>query len=125
MMKRFLTLITMAITLSATGQVLAHGSKANHGGIVQSANDLSFELATRDGKVTIYVEDHDEEESTAGATGKLTILSGTEKTEVLLEPSGINKMVTRGEIKLSKGTKVIASITFANKNTVNVRFAIK
>lgn len=120
-----MALMAVAITLTTTGQALAHGAKANHGGIVQSANDLSFELVVRSDKATIYVEDHGEEKSTVGAVGKLTILSGTEKAETLLEPAGSNQMTTKGEVKLPKGTKVIATITFANKNVVNVRFAVK
>lgn len=124
-MKKYLALATIAIAFAATGHVLAHGSKANHGGIVQSANDLNFELVAKDGKATIYVKDHDEDFSTAGATGKLTILNSAEKTEVTLEPVGSNQMRAKGEVKLPKGAKVIASITFANKNAVNVRFSVK
>lgn len=124
-MKKMLALITIAITLSTSSYVGAHGTKANHGGIVQSVNDLNFELVAKDGKVTIHVTDHDEEESTAGATGKLTVLNGAEKTEIALEPAGSNLMTAKGGVKLTKGAKVIASITFANKTAVNVRFAVK
>lgn len=123
-MKKILALITMAIALIATGNVFAHGAKANHGGIAQSANDLNFELVAKDGKATIYVEDHDEALSTAGATGKLTILNGTEKIEVPLEAAGNNQLVSKGEVKLAKGAKVVAAIIFADKSTVNVRFSI-
>ena len=124
-MKKILALVTMAIALTATGNVFAHGAKANHGGIVQSANDLNFELVAKDGKATIYVEDHDEAFSTTGATGKLTILNGAEKTEVPLEAAGNNLLVAKGDVKLSKGAKVVAAINFADKRSVNVRFAIK
>lgn len=124
-MKKILALVTMAIALAATGNVFAHGAKTKHGGIAQSANDLNFELVAKDGKATIYVEDHDEDFSTTGATGKLTILNGAEKTEVPLEAAGNNLLVAKGEVKLSKGAKVVAAITFADKSLVNVRFAIK
>ncbi len=124
-MKKILALATMAIALAATGNVFAHGAKANHGGIVQSANDLNFELVAKDGKVTIYVEDHDEAFSTKGVTGKLTILNGAERTEVPLEAAGNNLLVAKGEVKLSKGAKLVAAITFSDKSSVNVRFAIK
>lgn len=124
-MKKILALVTMAIALTTTGQVLAHGAKASHGGIAQSVNDLNFELVAKDGKATIYVEDHDEALSTAGATGKLTILNGAEKTEVPLEAAGNNQLVSKGEVKLAKGAKIVAAITFADKGTVNVRFAVK
>lgn len=124
-MKKVLALVAMAVAVAASGSVLAHGSKPRHGGIVQTANDLSFELVSKDGKATIYIEDHGKPVSTAGTSAKLTVLNGTEKAEVVLEPAGDNKLVSKGETKLVKGTKAIAALTFADKKTVNVRFAVK
>lgn len=116
----------MAVTIVVSGNVLAHGDKPKHGGIVSSTkDDLSFELVHKDGKATIYVEDHGKPVTTAGATGKLTVLNGAEKTEVPLEPAGDNTMVTKGDAKLAKGAKAIAALTFADKKAANVRFSIK
>lgn len=124
-MKKVLTCLAMAASLIVSGNVLAHGAKPKHGGIVQSANDVSFELVSKDNAAVIYVEDHGKKLSTAGATGKLTLLNGTAKSELPLEPAGENKLAAKGNAKLAKGAKAIASITFANKETVNVRFAFK
>lgn len=124
-MKKWLALVAMAVTVAVSGNALAHGDKPKHGGIVQSASDLGFELVNKDGKATLYVEDHGKPVSTAGAAGKLTVLNGAEKTEVVLEPAGENTLVTKGEAKLVKGTKAIAAVTFADKKTVNVRFSVK
>ena len=104
---------------------LAHGAKPKHGGIVQTVSDLGFELVNKDGKATIYVEDHGKPLPTSGATGKLTVLNGADKTELPLEPSGENTLVTKGDAKLVKGTKAIAAVTFADKKMVNVRFSVK
>lgn len=124
-MKKLMTIMAMTAAVALSGNALAHGEKPKHGGIVQSANDVSFELVNKDGKVTIYVEDHGEPVATAGASGKLTVLNGAEKTDVPLEPAGANMMATKGEAKLGKGSKAIATLTFADKKTVNVRFSIK
>jgi hypothetical protein len=124
-MKKLMTLVAIAMTVAVSGNALAHGDKPKHGGVVRTASDLSFELVDKDGTATIYVEDHGKKLSTAGATGKLTVLNGSEKTEVPLEPVGENTMVTKNETKLSKGTKAVALITFADKKTVNVRFSFK
>ncbi|HCY63671.1 MAG TPA: hypothetical protein DHV59_12760 [Oxalobacteraceae bacterium] len=124
-MKKWLALVAMAVTVAVAGNALAHGAKSKHGGIVQSASDLGFELVNKDGKATLYVEDHGKPVSTAGATGKLTVLNGAEKTEVALEPAGENTLVTKDEAKLVKGTKAIAAVTLADKKTVNVRFSVK
>lgn len=123
-MKKLMALVAMALSV-LSGNALAHGDKPKHGGIVQAASDLSFELVNKDGVATIYVEDHGKKLATTGAAGKLTVLNGAEKTEVALEPAGENTLVTKGDAKLSKGAKAIASLTFADKKTVNVRFSLK
>jgi hypothetical protein len=124
-MKKLMTLAAMVMAAAASSSVLAHGDKPKHGGVVQEANDVSFELVNKDGKATIYVEDHGKPVSTAGATGKLTVLNGTEKSELPLEPAGDNTLVTKGDAKLGKGIKAIAALAFADKKAVNVRFSVK
>lgn len=125
-MKKHLALVAMAVTVATSGSAWAHGEKAKNGGIVQeSSNGISLELVAKDGKATIYVEDHGKPVATAGASGKMTVLNGSEKTEVPLEPAGDNSLATKGTTKLDKGAKAIAAVTFADKRTVNVRFAIK
>lgn len=113
------------MSLVVSGSVMAHGSKAKHGGIVQSAGDLSFELVSKDGKPTIYVDDHGKDLPTAGVTGMLTVLKGTQKTAVPLEAAGGNMLVAKGDAVLSTGSKAVAAITFADKNVVSVRFSVK
>jgi hypothetical protein len=124
-MKKLMALVAMTVSLAVSGTALAHGDKPKHGGVVSSANDMSFELVNKDGKATVYVSDHGKPVDTNGATGKLTVLNGTEKTEVPLEAAGENTLATKGEAKLAKGSKAIAAMTFADRKTVNVRFAVK
>lgn len=124
-MRKLMALVAMTMAVAVSGSALAHGDKPKHGGVVSTASDLSFELVNKGGNATIYVEDHGKKLSTVGATGKLTVLNRSEKTEVPLEPAGDNTMVTKGEAKLAKGAKAIASVTFADKKTANVRFSVK
>lgn len=124
-MKKLMALVAVALTVSLPASAFAHGDKPKHGGVVQSASDLSFELVNRDAKAMIYVEDHGNPISTAGASGKLSVLNGGKKSELALEPSGSNAMSTKEDAKLVKGSKAIASITFADKKLVNVRFSVK
>jgi hypothetical protein len=103
----------------------AHGpSHAQHGGIVATASDLGFELVAKDGNVTLYIEDHDEPYATQGASGKLTVLNGTEKSEADLKPAGENKLQATG-VKLAKGAKVVAAVTLPDKKVVTVRFTVR
>lgn len=124
-MKKLMALLAIAVTMAVSGNAVAHGEKPKHGGIVQVASDLSFELVNKEGKATIYVEDHGKPVVTANVSGKLTVLNGAEKTEVPLEPAAENTLVAKGDAKLVKGTKAIAAVTFADKKTVNVRFSVK
>lgn len=124
-MKKLIAFAAVATTLALSGNVMAHGSKAKHGGIVQTAGDISFELVSKDGKTTIYVDDHGKELPMAGASGTLTVLKGTQKTAVPLEAAGGNMLVAKGDTVLAKGSKAVAAITFADKNVVSVRFSVK
>lgn len=124
-MKKIFAVVAVAASLALSGNVMAHGAKAKHGGIVQSAGDLSFELVAKDGRATIFVDDHGKDLPTAGASGILTVLKGTEKTELPLEAGANNTLVVKGKAKLAPGSKAVAAVTFPDKKTVNVRFSIK
>ena len=124
-MKKLIALAAVATTLALSGNAMAHGSKAKHGGIVQTAGDISFELVSKDGKTTIYVDDHGKDLPMAGASGTLTVLKGAQKTAVPLEAAGGNMLVAKGDTVLAKGSKAVAAITFADKNVVSVRFSVK
>ena len=124
-MKSIFAVAALTASVILSGNVHAHGAKAKHGGIVQSAGDLSFELVAKNGAATIYVDDHGKDLPTAGATGTLTVLKGTEKTELPLVAGGNNTLLVKGDAKLAAGSKAVAAVTFADKKTVSVRFSIK
>lgn len=103
----------------------AHGdAAARHGGMVQTAADLSFELVGGPDGATLYIEDHGKPLASAGMGGKLTVLNGSEKSEAELKPAGDNRLEARG-VRLAKGAKAVAAVTTAPQKTVTVRFAVK
>jgi hypothetical protein len=61
--------------------------------------------------------------STAGMSGKLTIMVGAQKSDADLVAAG-DKLEAKG-LKLGKGAKVVAALTLPNKRAVTVWFAIK
>ena len=87
--------------------------------------DLKVELVKKNNGAIIYVKNRGEKFSTAGATGMLTLTNGAAKTEVALQPAGINAMETKVDTKMIAGAKAQASITFADKNTVTANFVVK
>lgn len=125
-MKKHITTLLIATSLGVSGLAMAHGAKpAQYGGIVQTASDLQFELVNKDGAITIYVDDHDRKLPVAGASGKLTVLTGTTKTETALAPRAGNALVAAGKLPLQAGAKLVATIRFADGKTVTARFVAK
>lgn len=129
-MKKLITVLVLgisvlgipALTLDAAW---AHGGvKPKHGGVVQAAGDLSFELTAGDNSVTIHVEDHGKPLDTAGMTGKLTVLNGSERTEAVLKPVGENRLEAEG-VKVGTGTRAVATLNSRDGTAISVRFSIK
>jgi len=121
-MSSFLTALMFTVT---TTFAWAHGDfQPQHGGVVQTASDLQFELVNSDSGVVLYVMDHGKPKPAQGASGKLTILSKGKKTEVPLAVSGGNALKAAVE-KLPSGSKVVAALTWSNRQFVTVRFLIK
>jgi hypothetical protein len=117
------TLLLSAATLGAA-TASAHGTaSARHGGVVQSANDLSFELvATPDGAM-LYVDDHDKAYDAKRLSGKLTVLQGSHKSEAALTAAGGNRLEAKG-VKLDQGAKAVAVVADGIRTTT-VRFTLK
>ena len=112
-------------TLAAGKQEHAHEHKPLHGGVVVEASDMDFELVAKPESITIHVRDHGKAANVKGATGKLTLLSGSAKSEATLVPVGDDRLEARGSFQVAAGTKIVASINLIGKKPINVRFAIK
>lgn len=123
-MKKLFTTMMLAAALSG-GLAWAHGDeKARHGGLVQISGETKFELVAKGDTAEVYLDDHGETIPTAKLSGKLTVMSGSAKSEAKLEPAAGDKLVAKG-VKLAKGDKVIALVTLADKSTASARFVVK
>lgn len=124
MMKSLTFGLVLALgALSLTTAQADSAAKPKRGGVVQSANHLDFELVAQADGASIYIDDHGKPVSVAGASGKLTVLSGADKTEAELQPVG-DRLEAKG-VKLIPGSKVVASVTTPGKKTMSVRFTVK
>ncbi len=125
-MKQALSILALTSILTLPAIVQAHGDvEPKHGGVVAIVKDIDYELVAKPNTVTIYVEDHGKSVDTKTATAKVTMLTGSQKSEVRLTPAGDNKLEAKGKFDAKDGTKVIAIITFAGKPATTVRFEIK
>lgn len=97
---------------------------AKHGGIFVETKALDFEIVAKPDAIQVYVADHGKPVKLDGAKGKVTLLNGTEKSEIDLAPSG-DKLEAKGAFKVAKGTKGIASVTLAGKGAATARFEVK
>lgn len=117
-----------ALCLASAGTLaLAHGDTApKHGGVVQVANEISFELvAGLDSSAMLYLEDHGQALDTVGFSGKLSVLNKDGvKTSASLTPAGANTLVARG-LTLSAGAKAVAVITTPQNLTLALRFTLR
>jgi hypothetical protein len=122
-MKKLLVALSASLALLTAG-ASAHGpATAVHGGVVQTAADLQFELvAGRDG-VALYVVDHGKPADSSRLSGKLTVLNGTEKTEAELKPAGANRLQA-ANVRVGKGAKVVAIVKGTGGTPVTLRFAM-
>lgn len=124
MSKNLLSIWVLAVAALGFSPAQADGvAKAKRGGVVQKANDITYELVALADGAAIYVDDHGKPVAVTGASGKLTVLDGATKSEAELKPVG-DKLEAKG-IKLVAGSKVVATVTTADKKTVSVRFAMK
>jgi hypothetical protein len=124
MMKKFLTTVLLALASLGLNTVWAHGEiKAKHGGVVQEANDLVFELVQHATGAAIYIDDHGQPVKPAGMNGKLTVLEGGVKKDYPLA-LGVDRIEVPG-VKLTKGMRAVAVINGVGGKTVTVRFTVK
>ena len=125
-MKQILSIVALTSILTMPAIVQAHGGvEPKHGGVVAVVKDIDYELVAKPDTVTIYVEDHGKSVDTKAATAKVTMLTGSQKTETTLTPAGDNKLEAKGKFDAKDGTKVIAIITLSGKPASTVKFEIK
>lgn len=121
---------TFALMLMASGVVFAadkhahgHEDKPLHGGLITEIKDVDYELVAKPDVLQLYVRDHGKPVDVSKATAKVTLLSGSDKQEVDLKPSG-DKLEARGSFKVPPGTKAIAQVNTDGKATT-ARFVLK
>lgn len=123
-MKSKTLLIAACLAVAATTALATGDHAPKHGGIVVDTKALDFEIVAKPDVIHVYVSDHGKAVKLDGAKGKVTLLNGSEKTEVDLAPAG-DKLEAKGTFKVAKGTKGIASVTLAGKSAATARFEVK
>ena len=97
-----------------------------HGGMVRMADAYHFEVVAGNGEVHVWVTDHGgTPQSTAGASGSATILTGKNKTSVKLAAQGENELLAKdANIKPDNHSKIVLAVTMKGHSPLLVRYAV-
>lgn len=123
-MKTIIKLVSMALIISAmlTSNAFAHGSlEPKHGGVVQEAHDMVFELVREEASVSLYVRDHGEAYSTSELVATIVVLAGKEKSETSFVSSGGNRMVA--DTTISDGAKALVRVSEGDHHPITIRYS--
>lgn len=128
-MKLIQLFAAVSVTLSgaayaADGHNHAHEHKGLQGGVVAEANHLDFELVAKPDTIKLYVRDHDKPLSVKEGSAKLTLLNGSNKSEVNLAPAG-EALEANGSFNIAKGTKAVAVVNLPGKKVTTLRFVVQ
>ena len=128
-MFRTIAIIASCVALGAFAQpkdAHKHGEqKPKFGGVVKEVKDIQYELVAKPDVITVYVEDHGKKIDTKGATGKVTLRHGADRSEGTLVPAGDNKLEAKGRFSVAPGTTAIVAVKRAGLAEEAVRFTLK
>ncbi len=113
--------------LAASSAVFSAGDDhaRKHGGVVVETKLADLEFVVKPDIIQIYITDHGKPMKFDGAKAKVTLLNGTEKTEVELIQVG-DKLEAKGTFKaVPKSTKGVAVVTLVGKPPATARFVVK
>ena len=102
----------------------ADDHKPKKGGLLVPGKEADYELVAKPTLLQLYVFDHGKPRDISRAAAKVTLLSGAEKQEVELKPSG-DKLEASGTFNVGPGTKAVAVVTDGGKTLGTARFALK
>jgi hypothetical protein len=107
--------------------------KAPHGGQLRMAGAQHYELVltsaakpSQASPILVYVTDHaGTPVQTAGATGSITLLTGTQKVHATLQPDGDNRLKGWGSYSINPSMKAVVTITLRGQAAQQARFTPK
>jgi hypothetical protein len=107
LMKFHTLLITSSLFLSGLAWAGPHDTdhKPMQGGVLTTVKDVDYELVAKPDVLQLFVRDHGKPVDVSKTTAKVTLLSGADKQEVELKPTG-DKLEAKGSFKVAlRGAK--------------------
>ncbi|MBS1156220.1 MAG: hypothetical protein H6R07_2144 [Proteobacteria bacterium] len=124
-MKKLLIAASIAL---CSGLALADGVlKPQQGGVMAEAKSGNrVELVVSADMLMVYLSDHSNKPvESKGASGEVTLLSGSEKTTTKLTAGNANTLMAHGKFNAAAGSKAIVKFTLPGKTEEQVRLTVK
>ena len=99
---------------------------AQHGGVLEDVGEFHVEMVTKDGKITLYLRDHDAKDAaTEGFKASVLLTAGSQRIgPIEVKPSGANKM--EGPVgAVPAGANAILTLTDKGGTAAQGRFKLK
>ncbi|MBP6034747.1 MAG: hypothetical protein KA603_01260 [Azonexus sp.] len=80
-------------------------------------------MVGKDGRVTVHVSNHGNPVDVSGASAKLTVLSGADRSEVELKPVGGDRLEGQGSI--ASGAKLLVTLQWPGKKPLQGRAVMR
>jgi hypothetical protein len=119
-----LFLASTSAAFAADGHDHGHEHKSLHGGIVTEVKDMDYEFVAKTDVLQLYLRDHGKAVDVSNANAKATLLTGSEKQEIELKPTG-DKLEAKGSFKVAAGTKAVVLVNLPGKPAATARFVVK
>lgn len=125
MMRALYTLFFASLLTFAAHAHDDHG-KPQWGGVVADAGPYQVELvAARGGEIKLYLSDHGAQLPSQGGSGRLTLLAGGKKEELVLKPVSDSALGAQSALRPGRGARAVAVIQLPGKETATLRFVLK
>jgi hypothetical protein len=116
--------LVLALAFGVAEQALPHGDPVpQRGGILQSIDEMDFELVVKSETIDLYVMDDGAELPSENMSGTLTIVTESGKEKVELKPAGINRL-RASNVTAAGGSRVIAIVKLPDGKSMAIQFAI-
>lgn len=124
-MKPMLSALLLAACLAPPALAHDDHGKPRWGGVVADAGEFQAELVIKSGQAKIYLSHHADQLPSQGASGKLTLLAGGKKEELVLKPVSDSALGAATSLKSGKGVKAVAVIQLPGQPPATLRYSLK
>jgi len=106
------------------GEHAKHHPKPAHGGVVLEIHDHHGELVAKEGKIALYMSDHDGHAAPAKGFSATAMVLGAQGRQgpITLAPAGDNKLESTSPVKTPAGARIIITLKDPHGHMTQARY---